>query len=103
MKPCLQTRKLSLCCFLGLCVVGIHTYSFEFEVKQPGCQQLNLQDAVNNQVAYNIIYTWNRFGVIHDWKFEEEEDELHDDLSPEEKYERIKESEFTFLNMKERV
>ena len=65
-----HNRMLFWCYLLHMFVLGTCTYSFEFEVNQPGCANMHLQSAVNNQVAYNIIYTWNRFGVIHDWKFE---------------------------------
>lgn len=49
--------------------------AFEFEYEQNLCvksPEIKLKDALDPQTAYNIVYRWNRFGTVHNWKFEED-------------------------------
>ncbi len=49
--------------------------AFEFEFEQDLCHktpEVSLNDALDPQTAFNIVFRWNRFGTVHNWKFEDD-------------------------------
>ena len=66
-------KNMGVWCWLVLCMFLSNTLAlttFEFETVQSSCAKLQLKEAIENKVAYNIAFSWNRFGKIEDWEFE---------------------------------
>jgi len=65
--------------YICLCMCIFSARALKFEVVQKTCesasQSVQLENALNPDTAYNIIYRWNRFGIVRDWQFQEDEED----------------------------